>query len=92
MDLLHVETLFEPVYTATGINKLLLAGIERMALGADLNTNVLAGGAGLENLAASASDRGGLILGMYVLFHLRHLFTTQCLKIISQTFVVCNTF
>ena len=46
MDLLlQAETLVEAINTSTGVNQLLLAGIERVALGADFNANVLLGGA-----------------------------------------------
>ena len=41
--LLQAKPLVEPINTSTGVNQLLLAGIERVALGADLNTNVLLG-------------------------------------------------
>ena len=39
--LLQAEALVEAINTSTGVNQLLLAGIERVALGANFHTNVL---------------------------------------------------
>ena len=70
MDLLlQAEALVEAINTSTGVNQLLLAGIERVALGADLNGDVLLGGAGLDDVAAGASDGGLLVIGMDSFFH-----------------------
>ena len=67
--LLQVETLLEAVNTAAGINQLLLAGIEGMAVAADFHTDVSLGRTSLELVAASALDSGHLIVGMDTLFH-----------------------
>ena len=72
--LLQIESLVEPINTSTGVNQLLLAGIERVALGADFNTDLLLGGAGGEGVAASATDGGLLVLRMDAFFHVVHLF------------------
>ena len=72
--LLQAESLVETVNTSTGVNQLLLAGIERVALGADFNTDLLLGGAGGEGVAASATDGGLLVLRMDAFFHVVHLF------------------
>ena len=72
--LLQAETLVEAIDTSTGVNQLLLAGIERVALGADLNTNLLLGGAGGESVATGATDRGLFVLGMDTFLHFVHLF------------------
>ena len=61
---LHTETLLETVNTAAYINKLLLTGKERMALGANFNTDILLGRAGLDHVTASAGNGGLLILRM----------------------------
>ena len=53
--------LVELIDAAAGVHELLLARIERVALGADLNGDVLLGGAGLDNVAAGAPD-GGLVV------------------------------
>ena len=71
--LLQVETLLEAVNTAAGINQLLLAGIEGMAVAADFHADIGLGGTGLELVTTSALDGGHLIVGMDTLFHLFHL-------------------
>ena len=73
-SLLQAETLVETVNTSTGVNQLLLAGIERVALGANFNLNVLLGRTGLNNLAARASDRSLFVLRMGSFLHCIHLF------------------
>ena len=84
--LVHVEALLESVNTSAGIDQLLLAGIEGMAIAANFNTDILLGGAYLELVAACALDGSGLVLGMDSLFHLFHLAQLYCLTkaIISQ--------
>ena len=72
--LLQAETLVETIDTSTGVNQLLLAGIERVALGADFNTNLLLSGTGLENVTTSATNRGLFVLRMDTLLHFVHLF------------------
>ena len=62
--LLQAKPLVEPINTSTGVNQLLLAGIERVALGADLNTNVLLGRTSGKDIAARAADGGLFVLGM----------------------------
>jgi hypothetical protein len=66
------KSLLELVNTSAGVNKLLLAGKEGMALGADINSQLAAlGGFGFNNFAASASNNALLILGMNSVFHVR---------------------
>ena len=72
--LLQAEALVEAIDTSTGVNQLLLAGIERVALGADFNTNLILGGAGGESVATGATDRGLFVLGMDTFLHFVHLF------------------
>ena len=72
--LLQVETLVEAVNTSTGVNQLLLAGIERVALGADLNADVLLSGAGREDVATGTANGGLFVLGMDTFSHVVHLF------------------
>ena len=72
--LLQAKTLVEAINTSTGVNQLLLAGIERVALGADLNTNVLLGGASRKDVATSTADRGLFIFGVDTFLHFVHLF------------------
>ena len=72
--LLQAKTLIEPINPSTGVNQLLLAGIERVALGADLNTNVLLGRTGGKDIAAGTADGGLFVLGMDTFLHFVHLF------------------
>ena len=77
--LLDAVLLVELVNTAAGVDQLLLAGVERVALGADFNGDVFAGGAGGNNVAAGALYSGLIILGMYAFLHVVHLFVS-CLE------------
>ena len=72
--LLQAKTLVEPINTSTGVNQLLLAGIERVALGADFNTNILLSRASGKDITASAADRGLFVIGMDTFLHFVHLF------------------
>ena len=72
--LLQAKTLVEAINTSTGVNQLLLAGIERVALGADLNTDLLLSGAGSKDVTTVAADGGLFVLGMDTFLHFIHLF------------------
>ena len=72
--LLQAETLIEAINASTGVNQLLLAGIERVALGADLNTNVLLGRTSGKDIAAGTADGVLFVLGMDTFLHFVHLF------------------
>ena len=72
--LLHAESLVETVNTSTGVNQLLLAGIERVALGANFNTDILLGRTGGKDVATGAADGGLLVVGMDAFLHVFHLF------------------
>ena len=61
---LQAVLLVELIHATAGIDELLLAGIERMALGADFNRDVLLGAAGLDHGTAGAADGGGFVIGM----------------------------
>ena len=67
--LLEAVLLVEFVHAAAGVDELLLAGVERVALGADLDGDVLLRGAGLVHGAAGAADRGRLVIRMDTVFH-----------------------
>ena len=69
LKLLNAVLLVELVNTTAGINELLLAGVERMALGADFNGDALTGRTGLDGCAACALYNGGLVIRMDTLFH-----------------------
>ena len=67
--LLDAVLLVELIHAAAGVDQLLLAGIEGVALGADFNGDVLLGGAGLDNGAAGAADGSRLVIGMDSFLH-----------------------
>ena len=66
---IELESLLESVNTSAGINKLLLTGEERMALGANFYLDILLCGTCLYNVTASAGDGSLLVYGMDTLFH-----------------------
>ena len=72
--LLDTESLVETVNTSTGVNQLLLAGIERVALGADFDLDVLLGRTGSKNVTTSTTDGGLFIVRMDAFSHVVHLF------------------
>jgi hypothetical protein len=68
----------ELIDPAAGIENLLLAGVERMAGGADFNVQFAAQrGSGRELVSATANDLYVAVLGMDSLFHLRTLFRNK---------------
>ena len=72
--LLQVESLVEAINTSTGVNQLLLAGIERVALRADFNADVLLGGTGRKDVATGTTDGGLFVVRMDAFSHFIHLF------------------
>ena len=72
--LLQIESLVEPINTSTGVNQLLLAGVERVALGADFNSDVLLGGTGRKDVATGTANGGLFVLGVDTFSHVVHLF------------------
>ena len=74
VSILHAVTLLEAIDTAAGVNELLLAGVVRVALGADFNAQLLLGGTGDESVAANAGHGNLLILRMDAFLHDFHLF------------------
>ena len=63
------EALLEFVHTAGGIHEFLRAGVERVAGIADADDDGGAGGAGLDHVAAGATDFRVSIFRMYVRLH-----------------------
>ena len=64
------QSLLELVQTTARIDKLLLAGVEGVALGADFNTHLATlGGARNDSFAASALDDALNVLGMDSVLH-----------------------
>ena len=64
------KSLLELVNASAGVNKLLLTGEERVALGADVNSLLAAlGGSGHSDLTASATNGANFVLRMNSVFH-----------------------
>src|SRR5829696_8442553 len=61
----------EALDTAAGIDQLLLSRVERMALGAELDVQVVLGGAGVELVPARAVHVGEDVVGMDLSLHRR---------------------
>ena len=62
--------LVEALNAAGAVNQLLLAGVEGVAFGADINGEIALGGAGLDDIAASAFNGTNWIIRMSIFFHL----------------------
>ena len=75
--LLDAVLLVELINTAAGIDQLLLAGVEGVALGADFNGDVLLGGTGLNDGPAGAADGGLLVIGMDARLHIKLLLSQR---------------
>ena len=71
--LLQAVFLVETVNTSTGVNQLLLASVERMALGANFDVDLGLGGTSLDDVAACAGDGAVNVVRMDTLFHSFHL-------------------
>jgi len=67
--LFHIEALLEAINTSASINQLLLAGVERMALRADINLHLFLCGTGLKSFTAYAANYAFAVLGMDVFLH-----------------------
>ncbi len=61
--------LAEAVDSSGGVNQALLARVERMALVANIDDQLLAGGACLERVTASTLSGNGLVLWMNAFLH-----------------------
>ena len=72
--LLQAKPLVEPINTSTGVNQLLLAGIERVALRTDFNLDVLLSGQSLHYVAAVTSNSCLVESRMDSFLHDSHLF------------------
>ena len=72
---LHTVSFLELIDTSTGINQLLLARKERMAVAADIHFQYVAffRRTRFEGSAARASNRYFVIFGVYISFHYFHL-------------------
>src|SRR5690606_26455935 len=71
------ETLVEAIDTTSGIHHLLLASVERMTRGTNVQVNVLGdGGLGLDDITTTASCSNFYVVRMDTFFHLRFLALT----------------
>ena len=64
-----IETFLETINTTASINQLLLAGIEGMALGADIHFHFFLCGTRLKSFTAYAANHTLAVLGMDVFLH-----------------------
>ena len=64
-----IETFLETINTTASIYQLLLAGIERMALGADIHLHLFLRGTGFKCFTAYAANDAFAVLGMDVFLH-----------------------
>ena len=55
--------------TSAGVNQLLLASVERMALGANFDVDLRLGGTSLDDVTASAGDGAVNVIRMDTLLH-----------------------
>ena len=78
-DITLAVLLLEPLDSSGGIDKLLLARIERVAHRTDFRVDFLGGTARLESVAATTMNHDLFILRMYVFFHNVMLQNTQTL-------------
>jgi hypothetical protein len=68
-SLFHSVFAFEALHPAGGIDQALLAGVKRMAPGANLNVQCGESRAGLEGVTTGASDYAAAILWVNLGFH-----------------------
>jgi len=69
LQLVEVKFLLELINTSACVNKLLLAGEERMAFRTNINLYVILYGFGNIFGATSTLNSGGLVIGMDTLLH-----------------------
>ena len=70
---LHAVTLLEAVHTSASVHQLLLARVERMALGANVDAHLLLDRAGLKGFAADAANNALAVIRMDLFLHGFHL-------------------
>ena len=92
--LFHVETLLEAVNASAGIDQLLLAGEEGVALGANFDLQLTLHRTRLKRLTAHATDDGLAIFGMDLFFHalsplLRMLWVAFLNRTNDYSIVIC---
>src|SRR6185369_5217855 len=85
--------LFEPLHATGGVNQLLLAGEERMAGGADLGVDLLAGRTGLECVTTQTFHGNIGINGVDAFFHLflLHIWAKKIKQFFAGIFYVSDS-
>ena len=88
----QVVTTVKTVYASAGIDKFLLAGIERVAFGTNFHAYILASRTGMDYLAAGARDRCVNVLGMNAFLQLMSplFFCVVNYEIIPHAFRQCK--
>lgn len=67
--LLAAKALVEALNASAGVNQLLLARVERVALGANFDVDLRLGRAGLDHIAARTGDGAVNVVRVDALFH-----------------------
>ena len=65
----NIEALLEAVNTSARVYQLLLAGVERMALGTNIHLHLFLGRSGFKSFTAYAANHALTILGMNIFLH-----------------------
>ena len=68
-NLFNIEALLEAVNTSARVYQLLLAGVERMALGTNIHLHLFLGRSGFKSFTAYAANHALTILGMNIFLH-----------------------
>ena len=95
--LFHIEALLEAINTSASVNQLLLAGIERMAFGTNINLHLFLGRTGFKCFTAHAANDAFAVLGMNVFLHcfftsFAYAMALNAKMIISYSAAFCNIF
>lgn len=88
---LDIETFLETINTTASIYQLLLAGIERMALGADIHFHLFLCGTRLKSFTAYAANHTLAVLGMDVFLHCCFTSFAYAMAVNRKTHININT-
>ena len=92
-----IETFLETINTTASIYQLLLAGIEGMALGADIHFHFFLSGTRLKSFTAYAANHTLAVLGMDVFLHccftsFAYAMASNANSILTYRKGICNIF
>ena len=82
------EALFEAVDTSAAVYQLLLAGEERVAVGADFNVYVFFCGAGFDGVTAGTGDGGFFVFWMDVFHWFVPLLSSYACDVYHRLFII----